>query len=576
MSTAHRLRLAPTGHRCGLFFAVGKESASLTVMVLPKPWALRELYPEGTKANAPAALVHRNGNRLLVVGHEADVAIIRHRDSTTDPLNELIAAVDRQINDDRSAKAQQNAKNRKAMERKPGNPTGPPDAPRSGLQDSAQPADAGTEQDELEEEDDPGLGALLSIEGAGSKSNPTDQSHASNDDHSAVVIKGLSALIHLAARAGGHEWTSRPSTDAAEHDDTEAGGAVSSHRSARTADPLMLLAQWRLVELIGAHLRQLRRGYVPVKEEAPVIRGRMTQRGLLQAAARLGPRIECAHDDFSDNTPLFRVLVTALDRVASGALAEAHGVAAWSVMAQVRARAVHLRRQLHQLPSLPWAQAAAEAGRLSRRPLPRALRVWQPALHLARAILRDEAVRPLASDDGVVAQHWWLNTSKLWEGILEQICKKAGWKVSAPAENSCVLWDKLGNKKKPDLLLENDGQRIVADAKYKLLNGGALSAADQYQLFAYSHTASWDDAAPATAATVLYPCDQPSEPRAFARHGELRFNLHLIGVPFPTKGELEPKDWTTYIEKAAMALKPLNPIANPAPSANASPTPPAP
>jgi hypothetical protein len=515
MKATHRLRLAPTGHRCGLFFAEG-EGASLTVFVLPKPWA----QGEGALL-AGGCVVCKTDDQLLIVGVEGSGASV----AASAPLGRLLNGVSAQINDD------------------------PARLKKTGI----------TEQDQEEADEeaaDPGLGALLRVERSGQAETPNDPNAPTLDD---LMRTGLSALIRLAGQADQEgAWTSRPSTDAAEHENAEAGGAVSPHRSASGADPLMLLAQWRLVELIGAHLRQLRRGYVPVEEEAPVIRGRMTQRGLLQAAARLGPRIECAHDEFTDTTPLFRVLVTALDRVASGAIAEAHGLAGWSVMAQVRARAVHLRRQLHQLPSLPWAQAAAEASRLSRRPLPRALRIWQPALQLARAILRDESVRPVASDDGVVAQHWWLNTSKLWEGILKQACGRAGWSVNVEAKGDCTPWVGLGNAKQPDLLLSRSGGapgRVVADAKYKLLGPKGLWAADQYQLFAYSHTARWGEQA-ADAAAVLYLSTAPRHEH-FPRGDDPNFKLHLIGLPFPRHDQLEPASWTAYLSEAAQALGPL-------------------
>jgi hypothetical protein len=526
MTTRHRIRLAPTGHRCGLFFAAGG-GATLSLFVLPKPWGA-------------TPLVQQNERGLLIIGYEGDRVLI---DADAD-LSELLDQVAARVNDD---------------------------IDRASPEDGDDPREAG-------------LGALLSVSRTTS-AHPAPQ--RTDTDSSDNTHKALLSLIRLAAMASSEDaWQTRARLDATEDEQAGAGGAVSAGGAAQEADPLLLLAQWRLVELMQAHSRQLRRGYIAVEEASPVIRGRLTQRGLIQAAARQGPLVECAHDEFSDTTPLFRVLVTALDRVASGALAEASGLSGWSVLQDVRQRAVHLRRQLHQLPSYPRAQAAAEAERLSRRPLPRSLRLWQPALHLARAILRQEATRPVQADAGVVAQHWWLNTSKLWEGILDQICKKAGWEVSAPAEDSCVLWDKLGNQKKPDLLLErredNFGQRIVADAKYKLLNGGALSAADQYQLFAYSHIARWGDHA-AKAAAVLYPCAKAQQDSSHRRQPDNSFVLHVVGVRFPTREELDPTAWAAYLSKAASALPPpLAPTHGPASPTlseagrEASPTPPTP
>jgi 5-methylcytosine-specific restriction endonuclease McrBC regulatory subunit McrC len=226
---------------------------------------------------------------------------------------------------------------------------------------------------------------------------------------------------------------------------------------------------------------------------------------------------------------------------------------------------VHLRRELHQLPSFPWAKAALEAGRLSRRPLPRALRVWQPALQVARAILRDETVRPVASEAGVVAQHWWLDTSKLWEAILRQALgeqvKQAASDAGAPRKTP---WADLGNTKQPDLILELEGGRcVVADAKYKRLANASLSAADQYQIFTYSHI-TWLDQPP-TEAWILYPCPPeaylpPQKEDAHARypHAEARtegFKLWIKPVPFPTRKQLDPPAWDAYINKAREAIK---------------------
>jgi hypothetical protein len=214
---------------------------------------------------------------------------------------------------------------------------------------------------------------------------------------------------------------------------------------------------------------------------------------------------------------------------------------------------------------LPRPVAAAEATRLSRRPLPRQLRAWTPALSLARAILRDEAAAAAASEDGVVAQHWWLDTSELWAAILRQALgeqvKQAASDAGAPRKTP---WADLGNTKQPDLILELEGGRcVVADAKYKRLANASLSAADQYQIFTYSHI-TWLDQPP-TEAWILYPCPPeaylpPRKEDAHARypHAEAStegFKLWLKPVPFPTREQLDPPAWDAYINKAREAIK---------------------
>lgn len=520
MTVHYRLRLAPSGHRCGLFFAAAG-AATLTVFVLPKPWASRgaEIVPDGL-----AVFIRKDS--LLLIGVEGEQVTVDAPPS----LGVLLDGLAARIADDANTLAARRASD--------------------GQRRYEDPSSAS-------EDADPGLGALLRID----RTRLPNPSPVLSAVPATLPHNALAALFDLATRTAQTEvWNSRPQADASEDEDAAAGGAVRGARTRAEADPLQLLAQWRLVELMRVHSRNLRRGYIPLDEETSVIRGRLTQRGLIQASSRIGLQVECAHDEFTDTTPLFRVLVTALERVASGVLAERHCLPRWSVLQQIRDRAVHLRRQLQQLPSLPRALAAAEAARLCQRPLPRTLRVWQPALHLARTILRDEALSTVEATDGVVTQHWWLNTSQLWEAILAEICVRAGWRVSATATGSGQPWLDLGVNKRPDLLLDRPDPliggftRLVVDAKYKLLDTGRLNVADQYQLFTYSHTTTWQQGR-ADAAAVLYPQTCPGPPRAFARCGDGRFKLHLVGLPFPMPADLDEARWETYLSKSADLLR---------------------
>ena len=152
-------------------------------------------------------------------------------------------------------------------------------------------------------------------------------------------------------------------------------------------DELLLLSQWSLVQEVRRHLKEIRRGYVPRTETLDVVRGRITDRGLVQYAATGVPKLECNFDQFTESTPLARVLVTALEVIVSGALLHDMQVGNWSVAEDLLDEAAQLRRYLGSIPSLPRSVAIETANRIR---LTRLQQGWSRSLALAQQILNRE------------------------------------------------------------------------------------------------------------------------------------------------------------------------------------------
>ena len=545
------IHASPLGKRAGLFHAASKD-ASFTLIVLPKPWSVRSsIHIYGENAHA------------VIVACECEAVVV----AVAPSLAALLDSAQKRINDEAE-------KNRLLRCRTPG-------------------ADA-VALDDDEEALESSLNQLVRIRSTAAlvpSRTACDSTIKGPPSTLSGTLSGhLLTLIQLASRSSSQDqWQHRsaPNLD-------DAGAHIDASDEPKSEDPLRLIAQWMFVENIESRMQRIRRGYVPVEETAPVIRGRITQRGLMQAASLSTPNIECAHDEFTDTTPLFRVLVSALDHVASGALAAYHGVGGWSVLKDVQDKAVHLRRQLAPIPSFPLPIAAEHARRLTMRPLPRMLREWQDALDLARTLLRDEGTTLRGGADGGSSQHWWFDTSKLWEGIVEQVLVKAypgDRLVQAQGvqdrrdnkegpESDRPVWVGIGSCKRPDFMLQATSEKwVVVDAKYKPLGATSLSASDQYQMFAYaSLAAGWDRNLPRTeplAVAVVYPryelttgkewfpssAEHLTDALQYSGGGDRKPHIHprgddgaplvLVALPFPAETDVcSPEKWDSFIAKA--------------------------
>lgn len=376
------------------------------------------------------------------------------------------------------------------------------------------------------------------------------------------LTQGMLALLELKHRLG------RDRDVPHDLDASEQWGALVDSLGKEIDPALLLLAQKRFVDGMQRKLRHIRRGYVPTVAREAVIRGRITQRGILQA--EMGePSVECAYDEFSETTPLFRILVTALDHVAMGAGATRYGFHGWSLWQDVHKTALRVRRQLAPIPSLPFAVAARRAGQLR---LPRMLRTWRPLLDLARVLLRDDSPRGAAPQGVSCSFQWRISTAHLWEDWLRRAVQDGQGAEARPlwvvernkVENIGEInpWEGLGKAKRVDLLLSDEdespapavqqqateadattrGRRLaVVDAKYKK-PPTTPSPADQYQIWFYSLAYANVCAASLVYPQMQEPSDANSEPSdkcwprwspPALKGGANPVRLHMLAIPFP-------------------------------------------
>jgi hypothetical protein len=333
-------------------------------------------------------------------------------------------------------------------------------------------------------------------------------------------------------------------------------------------DPLALLAELDFVSELNRLQHRIRKGYVPEEDRLSAIRGRITDRGVLDYEMTGIPLLECRFDEFVEATPLFRVLVTALDVVASGALRASLGVGSDWFGGSADLHPAALREQLRNIPSFPLPVARATAERLR---LTRLQHEWQRPLDLAKRILRAESVATAASDDNGGVTVWSMEMPALWEQILAGAIdaqsdwtiqrKRQGQKVSMPPP-----WPNFGHYRTPDLLLRSRKRELrrtmILDAKYAPLDG-TPSIAYQNQMFVYSLLAE----NPPEALALVYPVMREGAVARRSdskRHSPLNVErskapnasapaeapsapvLYTLEVPFP--GHREVSDGTLWSE----------------------------
>ncbi len=327
----------------------------------------------------------------------------------------------------------------------------------------------------------------------------------------------------------------------------------------RKHHPLLAPIVHRLfVDEIEARLRWMRRGYVERSERCATVRGRVDPASLGPALAARVPRVRCTFDAFTEHTPLFRIIATALDLVARGTwldhhegLSAKHGKGAGR-LGSVRGRGYRLRRQLSSIPSYPLGVARERATGLLLPPMLR--RRWGRALALAGDVLLRHGPDLLADDRRGAPVVWRLSMSGLWERILARALDTAPG--TGPIEEQPPLqppWSILKSfPRRRDLVFDLLGHRYVLDAKYAILKK-TPSAAYLNQVFVYGLLSGRCDrvgliyARPASEAsehtTLARPIERGRWPllveyrHIAARAGKERGNLdlELVEACFPAR-----------------------------------------
>jgi 5-methylcytosine-specific restriction endonuclease McrBC regulatory subunit McrC len=114
-----------------------------------------------------------------------------------------------------------------------------------------------------------------------------------------------------------------------------------------------------------------------------------------------------------------------------------------------------------------------------------------------------------------------------------------------------------------DFIFTLDERHFLADAKYKL-DAQSLSAADGYQMFAYSHTASVPVSGDEiSSGVVIYPRRVTGAGRSrghgrrkLVRATEPRFDLRLVDLPFPSPADVgTDAAWRDYVSSLASSIR---------------------
>ena len=158
---------------------------------------------------------------------------------------------------------------------------------------------------------------------------------------------------------------------------------------------------------------------------------------------------------------------------------------------------------------------------------------------------------------------WWVNTDKVWEGILESMLEKASVDVPQNQKRVPPPWKHVGRSKPIDLVLTYQEQTVVADAKYKSASTSP-SSEDQYQIFAYSLLCK----PPPARVALIYPYTMTAgevneidrkniKSRASLNvlddSNPMTIPLHRIKVPYPQPDNL--KQFDTYLQRNGEALR---------------------
>jgi len=330
---------------------------------------------------------------------------------------------------------------------------------------------------------------------------------------------------------------------------------------------LRLLMQERLLALVEGLIFRVRPRYSECTATLGTPRGRLSGNSLLYSLATGTPSVESTFDELTTDTPLLRVVASALHVVGSDRLPRKIA----ELRPALQSRAVQLLRFLSGVTLIEREQAILLAESLWLGPLDQ---IWKPAIDAALPVLRDWAVEPEAGDSLTDALLIHISTEKFWEQCLEMALESAfstlavsrdaqpGDGVSVPAPWAPPADDQDSSVDPattsfPDFMLRTGQHVVVADAKYKLGTGRGAGSADGYQLFAYSHLATLGGRL-SDLAVLLYPtrAGRRAGQTELERLRDRNYPLWLVHLPFPRPIDLrEKRNWTAYVANLAVHLR---------------------
>ncbi|NUJ88814.1 hypothetical protein HOW07_12435 [Plantibacter sp. MCCC 1A11337] len=331
---------------------------------------------------------------------------------------------------------------------------------------------------------------------------------------------------------------------------------------------LRLLMQERLLTVVEKLLFRARPRYTEHTETLTMPRGRLSEKSLLGSMTTGVPWVESTFDELTLDTPLLRVVASALRAVASDRLPRR----IVKLRPSVPGRAAQLLHHLSSVTMIEREQAILQAERLWLGPLDRD---WQPAIDAALPVLREHGIAPDDAESSSDAFAVHVRMEKFWEQCLEmalqgsfpvlavsrdaapdeRVSVPAPWGVATdPDDASDPITERF-----PDFMFRAGRQLVLADAKYKLHLSNAPSSQDGYQLFAYSHLATLGGR-PSDLAVILYPGRAGQEAKQFelARMRDQGYPLWLSTVPFPSRHNVQTQaTWNAFVAHLSATIRDL-------------------
>jgi 5-methylcytosine-specific restriction endonuclease McrBC regulatory subunit McrC len=301
----------------------------------------------------------------------------------------------------------------------------------------------------------------------------------------------------------------------------------------------------------------LRPEYIEKKEKSSIIRGRISTQGLLHHMSTKSLSVESVYDDFTVQTPLQQVLITALHAVRGDASQLAF------VGQDTSLKMKKLLTQFQHIRPLPIGSARRISGLV--RPNKLGKNKLTTVLSLAKRILRFEDAL-LSGDDDVGGTMFSINTSKqIWENLIRQRLRESPNieydSVVTATEDPWIGLNSGFDKTNPDFLFTHGDDFFCWDAKYKL---GSIDRSDQYQMYAYSHLASIANNIPIYPSSIalVYPSQAISRVEIASTHARgptsqnSNIKLSIIRAPFPSLEDVNnERAWSKYCSNLTRGLQ---------------------
>lgn len=224
--------------------------------------------------------------------------------------------------------------------------------------------------------------------------------------------------------------------------------------------------------------RGLRFDYHPVEEELRFLRGRLQVVRQLRQPAGRQHLLQVEHQVFDANRPENRLIATALDKVARMTREPTN----WRLAHELGHQLIEVRR------------SGDVAGDLRRWSSDRLMSHYGRVRPWCELILGDR--NPLSVVGEWTGRSLLFPMEKVFERYVEACLRRhlpPGARLRTHASSEWLCWTPTRRifQLRPDFIIEHEGQRLVVDAKWKLIDGAdfqgnhGLAQADFYQLFAY-------------------------------------------------------------------------------------------